>query len=82
MLGRLIAIPLSMKVTPSLNLGATMTGCVAACVLLLAGHSSVGAIWVGSIMFGLFMASVFPLAISVAESFFPVEVRPRQAYMA
>lgn len=73
MVGRLIAVPLSMRVKPVVNLGATMTGCIAASVVLLAGQNSIGAVWVGSILFGLFMASVFPLAISVAESFFPVE---------
>lgn len=63
-----------MRVAAPTYLGWTMAGCVVASVLLLAGQASVTVIWLGSVLFGLFMASVFPTAIAVAEAHFPVEV--------
>lgn len=57
------AVPISMRVAPSIYLGSTMAGCVVAALVLVAGQSSVEAVWVGSVLFGFFMASVFPTAI-------------------
>lgn len=72
MVGRIAAIPISLYLPPHRYLAASMGGCVAACLLMLFGQTSGGALWVGSILYGLCMACVFPTAIALAETFFPV----------
>lgn len=63
-----------MRVPPATYLGYTMAGCVVAALLLVAGQASPAVVWVGTLLFGLCMACVFPTAIAVAEAHFPVEV--------
>lgn len=70
--GRILAIPASVRIPPAKLLGGSMAGCVAACVVLLFGQSSVGVMWVFSAIFGFFMACIFPTAVALAESYFPV----------
>ena len=72
MLGRIAAIYLSTVMTPGLYLGYSVAGCIASCGLLLVGSSQVSVIWIASILFGLFMSAIFPLALSFAEACFPV----------
>ena len=66
-LGRLIAIPLSIRVKPWLVLLIDFVGCVlsAGCILLWTG--SLTAIWIGTFGIGLAMASIFPTLIAFAE---------------
>lgn len=72
MIGRIAAIPISLYVSPEKYLGLSMSGCVLACIVMLIGQASTTAMWVSSIAYGLFMACVFPTAVALAESYFPV----------
>lgn len=73
MLGRFAAVFISVRVPPARYLGASMWGCVASMVLLLIGQSHVVTVWLFTISFGLFMACIFPTAVALAETFFPVQ---------
>jgi FHS family Na+ dependent glucose MFS transporter 1 len=72
--GRVIAIPLSLKLKPSAQLLADLLLCTIGVTLLLAGlvvktgGSNSGFLWAGSAVYGLGMASVFPSAFMQAES--------------
>jgi FHS family Na+ dependent glucose MFS transporter 1 len=73
MIGRILAIPVSIRVKPSIFLGVSMVGCVISSVIMLIGQSSAGVVWFFSFVFGLSMACIFPTAIALAESYFPVQ---------
>jgi len=73
MIGRILAIPVSIRVKPSVFLGVSMVGCVISSVVMLIGQSSAGVVWVFSFVFGLSMACIFPTAIALAETYFPVQ---------
>ncbi len=67
-LGRLIGIPISIRVAPNKVLFADLAGSLVSLGLILAGRDSVEALWVGTILLGLCMASVFPTLMSLAEN--------------
>jgi FHS family Na+ dependent glucose MFS transporter 1 len=81
MVGRLSGVPISLYLKPAKYLGISMAGCVAACILLLLGRDSVPVMWVGTILYGLFMACVFPTAIALAETYFPVHGSDATAFV-
>jgi len=74
--GRVIAIPLSLKFKPSTQLLGDLFLCLTGVCLLLMGlavatnsiSDSEGFLWAGSAVYGLGMASVFPSAFMLAES--------------
>lgn len=72
--GRILAIPASVRIPPAKLLGGSMAGCVAACAVLLFGDAASSSLilWIFSCVFGFFMACIFPTAVALAESFFPV----------
>jgi MFS transporter, FHS family, Na+ dependent glucose transporter 1 len=65
--GRLVAIPLSMRMSPRRMLLMDAIGCLASVILILLWPASLAAIWIGTLGMGFFMASVFALAFTVAE---------------
>jgi FHS family Na+ dependent glucose MFS transporter 1 len=65
--GRLLAIPIAFRVRPRWILFGDLSGCIASLALILLWPSSPAALWIGSLGVGLFMASIFPTAISLAE---------------
>ena len=74
-IGRVIAIPLSLKFKPSTQLLGDLFLCVSGVFLLIMGlvvatdsSSGEGFLWAGSAVYGLGMASVFPSAFMLAES--------------
>jgi fucose permease len=70
--GRFASIWIASAVRPVLFLRVSMgAAAVAMAFLLLAGGTAAG-LWVGSIAFGLAMATVFPTTFSLVESFIPV----------
>lgn len=71
-IGRILAIPASVRIQPAKLLGGSMFGCVLACIVLLFGQSSIGVVWIFSCIFGFFMACIFPTAVALAETYFPV----------
>lgn len=71
-LGRLISIPLATRVHPRWILLADLLGCLASLSVILLFRGSFAAVWAGSFGAGLFMASVFPTTITLAERFLPI----------
>lgn len=65
-LGRLLAIPIAGRVRPRWILLVDAIGCLVSAGILLLWPRSVPATWTATIGMGLFMASVFPTAITLA----------------
>jgi len=65
--GRLLAIPVASRVRPGWILLTAAGGCLASASVLLLWPQSPSATWVATIGMGLFMASVFPTALTLAE---------------
>lgn len=70
--GRLLAIPLAARFRPRTILLVDLLGCMAAVGLILVYPASLTVAWVGSIGAGIFMASVFPTTLSLAERRMPI----------
>lgn len=66
-LGRLLAIPIAARLKPAQILLADLVGCLASLLVLLLWPAVTLAIWIGTVGTGLFMASVFPTTITLAE---------------
>lgn len=66
-LGRLLSIPLTAKLHPKTLLSGALAGCLLSLVVLIAGQSSVVALWAGTIGLGLSMSVIFPTTIALAE---------------
>ena len=65
-LGRLIAVPLTARLTPQTILLIDFIGSLLSIFIILS-LNSVTAVWVGTLGFGLSMASVFPTLLAFAE---------------
>jgi FHS family Na+ dependent glucose MFS transporter 1 len=65
--GRLLAVPLAMRVRPSTIVLGDLVGCLASVGMMLLSAHSVVAIWLGTGGLGLFMASIFPTTLVFAE---------------
>lgn len=63
--GRLVSIPLAMRVRPRVLLGLDLAGCVVAASLALFGSGPV-ALWASTILMGVSMASFFPVLLTFA----------------
>lgn len=66
-IGRLISIPLSRRVIPEKFLIADLLGSVTGISIILLFHSSVFTISIGTIIFGISMASFFPNLLAFTE---------------
>jgi len=64
---RLVGIPIAMRMRPRTILLVDLVGCLLSVIICLTWPDSWTAILVGSIGLGLFMASVFPTIINLAE---------------
>lgn len=73
--GRLIAIPVSVRVHPRWMLLADVIGCIASLLLIVFTKASFTAAWIAAVGFGMFMASVFPTTITLAERYLPINGR-------
>ena len=60
-----------MRLSPKQMLWIDFLGCVVWSTVLLAA-SSIFSLWLSSALFGLFMASIFPTVLTLAESFIPI----------
>jgi fucose permease len=74
-LGRLLTIPLAARLRPAVLLSLSLSGCLVAITIVLAGGSSSAAIWAGAILMGLSMAAVFPVTITLAGTLMPITGR-------
>jgi len=66
-LGRLISIPIAARLRARVILFIDLAGCLASVGLILLAPESTTAVWVGTIGLGLFMASIFPTTLTLAE---------------
>ncbi|XP_032217766.1 major facilitator superfamily domain-containing protein 4A [Nematostella vectensis] len=65
--GRFISIFVSMFVKPDKMLLANLTGCFVSMSIMFYCHPYPMSLWIGSSAFGLFMSSVFPSTLTLAE---------------
>lgn len=66
-IGRLISIPIAARLRARVILFIDLAGCLASIGLILLMPQSTTAVWVGTIGLGLFMASIFPTTLTLAE---------------
>jgi FHS family Na+ dependent glucose MFS transporter 1 len=67
-IGRLIGIPVAVRAAPTKILFIDLIGCLFALGLIIIGAQSQAALWTGTILLGLCMASVFPTIMTLADS--------------
>lgn len=72
-LGRFLSIFVAMRFAPRDYLGASMAGCCASAILMFATCKIPAGMWVSGVIYGFFMACVFPTGIAYAETVFPVQ---------
>lgn len=65
--GRLSAVWISKRLKPLHMLVIDLMGCFAAAAVLFIMNDNDNAVWVASVMYGVFMASIFPCIFLVAE---------------
>jgi FHS family Na+ dependent glucose MFS transporter 1 len=66
-LGRLLGIPVSTRLKPYAMILIDLAGTVLAGVIVLLWGRSLAAVWIGTVLMGLAMASLFPASINFAE---------------
>jgi FHS family Na+ dependent glucose MFS transporter 1 len=66
--GRVISIPLSVKLKPQTILWVNFTGIIASLLIIIFLSSTPTFLWLGTIGTGLFMASTFPTLLNDAQS--------------
>ena len=67
-LGRLLSIPIAIKLRPRQVLALDLLGCFASILILLIWPASVSALWISIAGTGFFAASIFPTMITFAEN--------------
>jgi FHS family Na+ dependent glucose MFS transporter 1 len=67
MIGRLFSIPIATRLRPRWILTGDLTGCLLGLGLILFYPQSLTALWVGSAILGLSMASIFPTMFTLSE---------------
>ena len=66
-IGRLLGIPIAARLRPRWILLIDLLGAILSLVLIIMFPESALVLWVGSILLGLFVASVFPVVVTLAE---------------
>ncbi|UCC86901.1 MAG: MFS transporter [Anaerolineales bacterium] len=66
-LGRLLAIPIAVRLRPSIVLRNSLVGCLLSMGIVLLWPKSLAAIWLGTLGMGLSIAAMFPTTVSLAE---------------
>jgi FHS family Na+ dependent glucose MFS transporter 1 len=66
-IGRLLSIPLATRFRPRMLMIVNFMGCFLSAIVIILLPGSVIALWSGSILMGLSMASIFPVTITLAE---------------
>ena len=65
--GRMCGIPLSILLTPLQMIFSDLIGCIVSLALLLIFNKSKLVLWIGSVLFGISVASIYPSAIAYTE---------------
>ncbi len=66
-IGRLLSIPIATRLRARAILFIDLAGCLVSMGILLLASNSTTAVWLGTISLGLFMASIFPTTLTLAE---------------
>ncbi len=70
--GRIVAIPLALRLSPKAMLQLDLLGAVASLALLIMLPDSIPALWIGTIGFGFSIASMIPSSFNLAERRMPI----------
>lgn len=70
--GRLTAIPLALRLSPQAMLKLDLLGTLASLALLILLPDSIPVLWIGTIGFGFFIASMIPSSFNLAERRLPI----------
>jgi len=70
--GRVVAIPLAVRLSPRAMLQVDLVGTVLSLALLAVLPDSVPALWIGTIGFGFFVASMIPSSFNLAARRMPI----------
>ncbi|XP_002156593.2 major facilitator superfamily domain-containing protein 4A [Hydra vulgaris] len=68
--GRLLAIFVSMYVSPRIMLLVDIIGCLSSILLMFLFRFQAISLWIGTATFGLCLSNIFPTSVSMAESYF------------
>ncbi len=71
-MGRIVAIPLSLRLSPRGMLRLDLFGAMLSVALLVLLPDSIPALWIGTIGFGFFIASMIPSSFNLAERRMPI----------
>lgn len=74
-IGRLLAIPISLRIPPRTMLVWDIMGCLGGVGIILLWPHSQTVLWIGTLSVGLSMASFFPLLLSFAGRHIPISGR-------
>merc|ERR1712048_1057833 len=69
-LGRLIAIFISMYISPKVMLLVDIVGCLGSIVAMFLFRTKIASLWIGTACFGLCLSNIFPTSVSMAESYY------------
>lgn len=64
--GRLVSIPLAVRIKPSAVLIGDLLGCLLSIGIIAVNPTSLSAIWIGTLGLGFFMAAFFPTTVTYA----------------
>ena len=70
--GRLLGIPISLRFSAITMIFSDLLGCIISVLVIVIFHDSQTVLWVGTIAYGLSVASIYPSAINYAETQFKV----------
>lgn len=71
-IGRLVAVPLATRLSPRAMLQLDLVGAVASLALIILLPDSIPALWIGTVGFGLSIASMIPSSFNLAERRLPI----------
>jgi len=71
-IGRLIGVILSKAIKPEKFLIIDFSGSIVSLLIIIIWSNSIVGLWLGTILFGLFMASVFPMLLIFAENHYQI----------
>ncbi len=71
-LGRLVAVPLALRLSPQAMLQLDLLGAVASLAIVILLPESIAALWIGTIGFGVSVASMIPSSFNLAERRMPI----------
>jgi fucose permease len=81
-MGRLLAVPVSVRLLPRTMLLVSLVGALGSIGLILLSPQALAVIWVGTIGLGFWLASIFPSAISLAGRHMKVTGRVTGLFLA